>query len=169
MAAYPTFSLRQLAFVVAAAAFSCALLAWALRVGAWWWMTQALGCSVYYFPEFAWGGLVTSLMAIVALIADPRECRLRSAWMLSPFAVPLLLLAFGVVFRHTEAAAAAPDWQVQVVKWFPWLLLPLGTVLLAQFRGVSQWLLILGISMTALWLSLGAQLMSAMSVTNTWI
>ncbi len=46
--------------------------------------------------------------------------------MLSPIAVPVLVLAFGVVFQHTSTTTAAPEWPKHVVEWFPWLLLPLG-------------------------------------------
>jgi hypothetical protein len=89
--------------------------------------------------------------------------------MLAPIVVPVLLLAFGVVFQNTSTTTAVPEWPKHVVEWFPWLLLPLGLALLACFRSVSKWLIILSVSTVALWLSFGAGVMSWMSVTNIWL
>jgi len=110
-----------------------------------------------------------SLVALLASAADRRVWRLRSLWMLSPIAVPVLLLAFGVVFQHTSTDGPAPEWPKHVVEWFPWLLLPLGLALLGCFRSVSKWLIILGVSTASLWLSFGSGVMSWMSVTNIWL
>ena len=82
--------------------------------------------------------------------------------MLSPFAVPILLLAFGIVSRNIVVTA---EWPLFVVEWFPWLLLPLGVALLGCYRSVSGWIIILGVSTVATWLSLGAWVMSVRSVT----
>ncbi len=165
----PTFSLRQLIAGVAAAAVVFATLAWAMRRGAWWWGSQAVECSIYFFPRFAWAAGAASIVALLASVADRRVWRLRSLWMLSPVAVPVLLLAFGVVFQHTSTTTAAPDWPKHVVGWFPWLLLPLGLALMGCLRSVSKWLIILSVSTVALWLSFGAGIMSWMSVTNIWL
>lgn len=165
----PTFSLRQLLAGVAGAAVVCGAFAWAARTGAWWWASQAAECSLYFFPRFAWAAGVASLVALLASAADRRVWRLWSLWMLSPLAVPVLLLAFGVVFQHTSTTTSAPDWPKHVVEWFPWLLLPLGVALLGSFRSVSKWLIILGVSTVALWLSFGAGVMGWMSVTNIWL
>jgi hypothetical protein len=164
-----TFSLRQLIAGVAGAAVVCAALASAERVGAWWWASQAVECSLVFFPRFSWLAGVSALVALVASAADRRVWGLRSLWMLSPIAVPMLLLAFGVVFQHTSTITAVPEWPKHVVEWFPWLLLPLGLALLACFRSVSKWLIILSVSTVALWLSFGAEVMSWMSVTNIWL
>jgi hypothetical protein len=92
--------------------------------------------------------------------------RLRSLWMLSPLIVPILLLAFGIIFRNAGVTAT---WPVFVVEWSAWLLLPLGLTLLARFRSISTWIIILGISTAAAWLSLGSGFLSSMSVTNNWL
>jgi hypothetical protein len=89
--------------------------------------------------------------------------------MLSPIAVPVLLLAFGVVFQDTSTTTAVPGWPKHVVEWFPWLHLPIGLALLVCFRSVSKWLIVLSVSTAALWLSFGAGVMSWMSVTNIWL
>ena len=165
----PTFSLRQLIAGVAVAAVVFAIVAWAMRQGAWWWGSQAVECSIFFFPRFAWAALLASFLVLFATVADRRVWRLRSLWMLSPVAVPVLLLAFGVVFQHTSPTASAPDWPKHVVEWFPWLLLPLVVALLSCFRSVAKWLIILGVSTVALWLSFGAGFMSWMSATNIWL
>jgi hypothetical protein len=164
-----TFSLRQLITGVAIAAVVCAALAWAVRARAWWWASQSIECSLYFFPHFALVALAATLVALVTSAADRRVWRLRSLWMLSPIAVPVLLLAFGVEFRHNVTCVPAPEWPRHFVEWFPWLLLPLTLALLGCFRSVSKWLIILGVSTVALWLSFGAELMSWMSVTNIWL
>ena len=160
-----TFSLRQLMAGVAFAAVLLAGLAWAWRTGVWWWASRAVALGLYFFPRFAWAAGAASLVALVAMAADRRIWRLRSLWMLSPVAVPILLLAFGIVFRDAGVAA---EWPRFVVEWFPWLQLPLGLALLGDFRSVSGWVIILGISTAAAWLLLWSQIMSIMSMTNTW-
>jgi hypothetical protein len=162
----PRFSLRQLMAGIAGAAILFACLAWAARTGVWWWAPQAVASSLYLFPRFAWAAGAASFVALVATGCDRRVWRLRSLWMLSPVAVPILLLAFGIVFHDAGVTA---EWPRFVVGWFPWLLLPLGLALLGCFRSVSSWVIILGVSTTAAWLSLGSQFMSIMSVTNIWL
>ena len=162
----PTFHIRQLMVGVAGTAVVFACLVWAARAGIGWWAEQAVELSLYFFPNFAWAAGAASLVALIATIVDYRVWRLRSLWMLSPLAIPILLLLFGILFRNAGVAAA---WPVYVVGWSPWLLLPLGLTLLARFRSASTWIVILGISTAAAWLSLGSQIMSAMSVTNTWL
>jgi hypothetical protein len=161
-----TFSLRQLMVGIVVAAVLFAALAWAGRVEFWWWASQAFELSLYLFPRFAWVAGGAAFVALVAPAVDRRNWRLRSLWMLSPIAVPIFLLAFGIVFRN---AGVEVEWPSFVNEWFPWLLLPLGLVLLSLFRSVSAWLIILGISTAATWLSLGSQVMSIMSVTNNWL
>jgi hypothetical protein len=117
----------------------------------------------------AWAARVSALVALLASAADRRVWRLQSLWMLAPIVVPVLLLAFGVVFQHTSTTTAVPEWPKHVVEWFPWLLLPLGLALLVCFRSVSKWLIVLSVSTAALWLSFGAGVMSWMSVTNIWL
>lgn len=165
----PTFSLRQLFAVVTGAAVLFAALSWALRVGAWWWASQSLELSLYFYPGFAWAAAVGSVAALIATAADRRVWRPRSLWMLSPPAVPILLLAFGIVFQHSGATRPPTEWPRIVVEWFPWLLLPLGVTLLCCFRSISNWIIILGISTAALWLTFGSRIMSWMSVTNVWL
>jgi hypothetical protein len=162
----PTFKLRQLMAGVAVAAILFGGLAWAGRNGIWWWAYNAVLGSLYLSPEFAWAASAASLLALVATACDRRVWRLRSLWMLSPIAVPILLLAFGIVFPNAGVTA---EWPRFVVEWFPWLLIPLGLVLLGYFRSVSTWIIILGVSTAAAWLSLGSQFMSIMSVTNSWL
>ncbi|MGC8641682.1 MAG: hypothetical protein ACP5XB_17585 [Isosphaeraceae bacterium] len=153
---------------VAVIAVVFAAIAWAERAGVWWWTSQTIECSLYFFPRFAWVAGAATLIALIASAVDRRVWRLRSLWMLSPIAVPVLLLAFGIAFRHTTFDPA-PEWPRHVVEWFLWLLLPLALTLLACFRSVSNWLIILGLSIAAIWLSYGAGMMSWMSVTNIWL
>ncbi len=162
----PTFTLQQLMAGVAYAAILLAGLVLAERTGVWWWASQALELGLYFFPSFACAAGLASLVVLLATASDRRAWRLHSLWMLSPIAVPILLLAFGIVFRNAGVTA---EWPRYLVVWFPWLLLPIGLILLACFRSVSGWLIILGITMAAAWLSLGSQVMSIMSVTNTWL
>jgi hypothetical protein len=162
----PTFSLRQLIAGVAVAALLFSGLAWAVRSGVWWWASQAIELSLYCFPQFAQVAGAASLVALIAMVADRRVWRLRSLWMLSPLVVPILLLTFGIIFRNAGVTAA---WPIFVVEWSAWLLLPLGLTLLARFRSVSTWIIILGLSTAAAWLSLGSGFMSSMSVTNNWL
>lgn len=161
-----TFSLRQLMAGVVASAVLFAGLAWARRAGVWWWASEAVELGLYFFPRFARAAGAAALVALIAMAADRRNWRFRSAWMLSPVAVPILLLAFGLVFRNAGVSA---EWPSFVVGWFPWLLLPLGLTLLVCFRSISGWIAILGISTAAAWLSRGSQIISIMSVTNTWL
>ena len=161
-----TFSLRQLMAGMTVAAVVFAGVGWAWRTGVWWWASQAVELGLNFYPRFAWMAGAASVIALIATAADRRAWRLRSLWMISPLAVPILLLAFGIVFRDAGVTA---EWPRFVVVWFPWLLLPLGLALIGFFRSVSGWVVILGISTAAAWLSLGSQFMSAMSVTNTWL
>ncbi len=162
----PTFHIRQLMASVAVAAVLCASLAWAARTAFGWWAWQAVELSLYLSPRFAWAAGAVSLVALAAAAFNCRRWRLRSLWMLSPVAVPMLILAFGSAFRNVGVTA---EWPGLVIAWFPWLLLPLGSVLLGYFRSVSAWVVILGSSTAAAWLSLGAQFLSIMSVTNSWL
>lgn len=163
----PTIRIRQLMAGIAVMAVVFASLAWAERAGVWWWASEAFGLSLYFYPRFAWAAGVASLVALIATAADRRVWRLRSLWMLSPAAIPILLLAFGIIFPN--ACYAAEGWPMYVIDWSPWLLLPLGLALLACFRSASTWIIILGVSTAAAWLSLGSQIMSFMSVTNRWL
>jgi hypothetical protein len=155
---------------VAGAAVVFAAIYWADRENKLWWVSQSLEASVVFYPGFAWAAGIGVIVSLVALAADRRAWRLRSFWMLSPVALPILLLAFGVVFQHSRSEPGpAPEWPKHVVEWFPWLLAPLGLVLLGCFRSVSNWAIIVGISTVALWLLFGSQLMSWMSVTDIWL
>ena len=165
-----TFSLRQLMAVVSGLALLFGGLAWGERNGAFWWVSQSLDCSLYFYPRFAWAAGAASLVALMAVASDRRVWRLRSLWMLLPIAVPMALLAFGIAFRqYTGAPMPTTDLRRHVVEAFPWLHLPIGIILLGCFRSVSNWIIIGGISTAAVWFSFGAQIMSWMSVTNVWL
>ncbi len=160
------FTVRRMMVAVAIVAVLFSVLAWAVRAGAWWWASEAVGLSLYFFPRFARVAGAASLVALIAIAADRRVWRLRSLWMLCPLAVPILSLAFGAIFRNAGATASWPGF---VVEWFPCLLLPLGLTLLACFRSVSAWFIIVCISTAAAWLSLGSAFLAVMSVTNCWL
>ncbi|WP_165068049.1 hypothetical protein [Paludisphaera rhizosphaerae] len=162
----PISSVQRLMAWVAGMAVVFAVLTWAGRAGIWWWASQAVEASCYFFPRLARAAGAASIVALIAAVADRRVWRLRSLWMLSPLAVPILLLAFGIVFRNSGVAR---EWPALVIGLIPWLLLPLGFTLLDRFRSASEWIIILGISTAAAWFSIGCQLISVMSVTNDWL
>lgn len=163
------FSLRQLMAAVAGVAFLVGGFAWLARN---WWASKAFQCGLYFYPRFAWVAGATTLFAIFIAVADRRVWRVRSFWLLLPIAVPVALLAFGIAFRHDSAdgaGASTIDQHRLIVDWFPWLHVPIGIILLGCFRSVSNWLMIGCISIAAAWLSFGSQIMSWMSVTDTWL
>jgi hypothetical protein len=168
-----TFTLRQLLAAVAGAAVFSAVLAWASKVNLGWWASQAFAGSVHFYPRIAWVAGGASLAAFIAVAVDRSVWRIRSLWLLSPLAVPLLLLCFGIVFRQNGAEAVADaarkDQLTFIVEIFPWAVVPLGIVLMVGLRSVSHWVAIVGISISAYWLSQGAQFISMMSVTDDWL
>jgi hypothetical protein len=165
-------SAQLLAAVAGAAVFS-AVLAWASKVNLGWWASQAFAGSVHFYPRIAWVAGGASLAAFIAVAVDRSVWRIRSLWLLSPLAVPLLLLCFGIVFRQNGAEAVADaarkDQLTFIVEIFPWAVVPLGIVLMVGLRSVSHWVAIVGISISAYWLSQGAQFISMMSVTDDWL
>jgi hypothetical protein len=165
----PTFSLRRLLGAVTIAAIVLAGMAWLVRAGGSWWLGNAVSCSLNFWPVFARIAGAALGVALLATAFDRRVRRLRSLWMLTPAVLPMILLALGAVFRHTAHSPPSASWPMDVVEWFPWSFLPLGFVLMCCFRSISSWIIIAGITAAAFWLSLGAQLMSAMSVSNTWL
>jgi hypothetical protein len=59
-----------------------------------------------------------SLLCIGALVVawlaarkDQRVWRKRSLWLLLPFAVPILILAYGVAFKYDGPIGTAPEWR----------------------------------------------------------
>jgi hypothetical protein len=139
------------------------------RSGALWWASQALECSVFFFPWFSVAAGAVLLVALVVAARDRRMWRMRSLWLLLPLLVPVALLSFGIAFRYDGAPDATIEARKHIVEWSPWFVVPIGVVLLACFRSVSYWLMICAISILAFWLSLGAAVMSWMSVTNVWL
>lgn len=168
-----TFNLRQLMAAVTSAAILSAGLAWAHKANAWWWAGNALDCSIYFYPRLTWVACGAAVAALIVAAIDRRVRSIRSLWLLLTFAVPLLLLCFGIVFRQDCATALAAEARTEVlmlvVDVFPWAIIPVAIALLVSFRSVWRWVIIVGISTAALWLSLGARLMSAMSITDDWL
>jgi hypothetical protein len=155
--------------MIAATALLLGGFVWADRSGVLWWASQALECSVFFFPWFTAAAGAVLLVALVVAARDRRIWRTRSLWLLLPLLVPPALLAFGIAFRFDGSPDATIEARKHIVEWFPWLIVPMGVILLACFRSASNWLLIAAISIVAFWLSLGAAVMSWMSVTNVWL
>ncbi len=128
--------------------------------------TQALFAPIL-FP-------IPSLLCIGALGAawlaarkDQRVWRRRSLWFLLPFAVPILILAYGVAFKYDGAIGTAPEWRGRVLDYLVWSEVPIAVLLLVIVR-VNP-LVVLGISVFAWGLSCCTAFMSYMSVTNVWL
>ncbi len=166
----PTFGILQLIAAVAALAVLLGFLAWAERNGGS--GSESLQLSLYFYPRLAWVAGATAILALITAVADRRIWCARSLWLLLPFALPMAILAFGIVFQsHTGDGVAASTIARRkvVVEWSHWLHVPVGIALLGCFRSVSYWLIIGCISATALWLSFGSQVESWMCVTNIWL
>ncbi len=164
------FSIRQLMAAIAAAACLFAGLAWAERSLVLWWLIQSVELGVYVYPYLAIAAVAGLLVALIAYVRGQSAWRIRSLWLLLPAAVPVAILWFGIAFRYDDSAAqAVVEQRRQIVEWVPWLHLPIGLILLGCFRSVASWLIIVGVSVATLWLSVGASIMSWMSVTNTWL
>jgi hypothetical protein len=107
------------------------------------------------------------VVALAGARGNPELRRPRSLWLLLPFAVPVAILAYGVVFAYDGPVWSAPPWRRAVVAGLIGAHLPLAALLLWRLRGIR--LVVLGVSAIQLWLSLCAGFMAVMSVTNVWL
>lgn len=130
---------------------------------------DAIQLGSYIYPWFLWGAGAGMVVAFLAVVADRRTWRVRSLWFLLPFVIPVVILWFGIAFRQQGAPDARTHLRVLVLQLLFWSHVPIAIGLLACFRSRSSWSIIIGLSIAATWLSLGALVMSAMAVTNVWL
>jgi hypothetical protein len=155
--------------VIAGMALLFAVIAEVARTSTSWWISQALEIALYFYPQLAWMAGAGVLVALIAATVDMRVWRIRSLWLLVPFAVPIAILAYGIIFAFDQAPASVIEQRRGIVEALPWLHVPIGIILLACFRSIANWLIIGGFSTAAVWLSLGSAVLSWMSVTNIWL
>ena len=175
------FNLRSIMAWIAILAVVFGGIAWAMKLTSfaefYWFGSQAIRIGIYLFPWFCVVAAFGLLVALVALISDKRTWRIRSLWILLPFVVPILILWFGIVFRDPPRdggmvrrhAPVVFEHRTRIVESLVWLHAPIGIGLLACFRSKSNWLAVIGLSVTACWFSWGSSVMSWMSVTNIWL
>ncbi len=137
-------------------------------IGYFFWLaSQAVEAGLVLLPIpalFALAGLVT---AGFAAISNSVPLKGRWVWLLLPFAIPIVILAYGVAFKYGGPLGSSPLWRGQVLDVLVWVHVPFGLILLAVAR--RNPLVPVGLSVFQWWASCSAAIMSYMSVTNIWL
>ena len=111
----------------------------------------------------AFAGLAVS---VIAAARSPGTVRKKWKWLLLPFAMPLLILVYGMIFR-SHGPGPAPPWRTQFLYVMLWSHVPVAAILTAVVR--RNCLVPLGLSCFQFWLSYGAAVMSYMAINNVWL
>jgi hypothetical protein len=165
------FGLARLMATVACVACLLGGLAWVEREIGITVLYQSFQLAAYCLPRlFARAAVAGLVISLIAAICDRRVWRLRALWLLLPVAIPIAILVFGDVFRADRGTPRLlADSRGEIVEWSPWLHVPVGIILLGCFRSISNWIIIVGISVATMWFSYGAAIYSWMCVTNIWM
>jgi hypothetical protein len=165
------FTLRWIMARIALIAIALALLVAAGRegpVGYFFWLaSQSVGIGLFLLPIQAMIAFTAVVAAGFAAIWNPAQLKGKWLWLLLPFVIPVVILAFGVAFHYQGPLGSAPPWRGQVLDVLVWAHVPIGLVLLVVAR--RNPLVPLGLSVFQWWVSCGAAFMSYMSVTNIWL
>jgi hypothetical protein len=167
------FSVRSLMVLIAICAGLFGGVAWAIRTRSGqyfcWLGSQSIGVAAYFFPIFswvAWAGLGTAVMVAAR---SPRFWRPRSALVLLPFFIPVVILGYGVAFEWHSTPRSPVERRLTEMTVFFWSHGPLALILSGVFRRHWHWVVVIGLSLFSAWLAIGASVMSSMSITNTWL
>ena len=128
---------------------------------------QAIELGAYFFPRLTWTAGVAFIAAIIAAFSDTRFWRSRSAWAFFPFIIPIIILAYGVVFVYDKSSPSNAQQRLMEINVLFLMHLPILIILLVFLR--SNWIAVLGLSIVATWFSIGSSIISTMSITNTWL
>jgi hypothetical protein len=102
------------------------------------------------------------VVAIIAASANPASLRNRWKWLLSPFLISALILAFDAVFKFPGEQSEVPDWGITGLWVLLWLHLPITLGLVAYcWRNP---LVPLGLAAFQAWYSF-----SALAMSGEWL
>jgi hypothetical protein len=119
-------------------------------------------------PGLTFLALAGLVLAVLSAAANTGNLlRRRSLWLLVPFAIPVLILIYGVVFVYHGPVWSAPAWRGGIVDGLIWSHVIVAALLFWKLRGLR--LVVLGLSVFQWWMSLCAGFMAGMSVTNVWL
>ena len=129
-----------------------------------WWQVPSVGTLM---PGYQMVGLCGLAVALVAAAVSPVPLRDRWKWLLAPFLITVLILAYGAAFQFEGGPAEAAPWRVNVLLLLLSLHAPATLALVIYFR--RNLLVPLGLAVFQAWYSYCAFIMSGMSVTNNWL
>lgn len=132
-----------------------------------WLASQAVGVGLFLLPIYALLALTGLVVACVAAARNPAPLKGKWVWLLLPFAITVVILAYGVAFNYGGPIGSAPAWRGRVLDVLVWAHVPFGLALVAIVR--RNPLVPLGLSVFQWWASCSAAVMSYMSVTNVWL
>ncbi len=132
-----------------------------------WLAGEALVVGPVLFPGLTLLAIAGVVLAVGGARGNKDVVRTRSLWLLLPFAIPLAILVFGVVFVYDGPVWSAPAWRGAMISVLISLHLPVAAVLLWRLWTI-RWVVV-GVSAVQTWYSLCAGFMAGMSVTNVWL
>jgi len=133
-----------------------------------WLARSSLEVGVVLLPHVALLALLGTIIAIAAFAQRPEATEKKWRWLLLPFLIPVIILIYGVAFRH-PGPGFSPETttRILVLQVLLWSHLPIAIILTILVR--RNPLVPLGLAFLQFWVSLSTSAMAAMSVTGNWL
>lgn len=132
------------------------------------WLAREALLVPVLIPWFSLAALVALVAALtVGLSRYELFFRRQTVLLLSPLAIPVMILLCGTAFVYGGPIGTAPVWPQWLIGALLFSHLPIAVLFVRRFRGL-RWTVV-GLSLFECWVSLCAAAMSVMSVTNDWL
>lgn len=144
-------------------------------IGYFFWLAGMSWELFFGLPSVSVLTLVLSILAFLGLIAATIASALRPSatkkkwrWLLLPFLIPLVMLIFGVAYRHDVSGRSLENSiGEQVLHILLWSHIPIAILLTILVR--KNPLVPIGLSFLQFWLSFCTYAVASMSVTGNWL